>query len=109
MSRLSKRILSIYITVFFLIFIGLLNIVSADIQALSCTILDVKGQTIETSCQKFFLGEEVKITDNSGRPLMIFEIPLPSDADIKYDCKSKKDCSRIVEIQLHHTIKVLPE
>ena len=108
MYRFFKKCIVYLITVGIIQF-GLLGISLADNQESVCTLLKIEGPSISTSCKQFIFAEEVIITDSSGRPLMISEVPLPSDADIEYLCESKKDCNRIIQIRLHRRIKALPE
>ena len=75
----------------------------------TCTITDIKGQVVTTSCRQFTLSEEMKITDISGRPVLLYQLPLPCSATIEYTCVSDKNCTSIVSIMLLQKIKVVPE
>jgi hypothetical protein len=75
----------------------------------TCTITKIEGQVITTSCKDFTTGEEMKIVDFTGRPLFIYELPLPCLTEIKYTCISKKNCASIISITVLHKIKVVPE
>jgi hypothetical protein len=75
----------------------------------TCTITEIKGQVVTTSCRQFTLSEEMKITDISGRPVLLYQIPLPCTATIEYTCVSDKSCTSIVSIMLLQKIKVVPE
>ncbi len=75
----------------------------------TCTITKIEGQVITTSCKKFTAGEEIKITDFTDRPILIYELPLPCLAEIEYTCVSKKNCASIISITILQRIKVVPE
>ncbi len=74
-----------------------------------CTIQSIEGPLVKTSCRMFTLGEEVKISDATGRLIQISEIPLPSDALIIYQCISKENCASIKTIKLDIKMKVTPK
>lgn len=74
-----------------------------------CTINHINGEVVKTSCRLFSLGEEVKITDISGRLIQIYEIPLPCEAKLVYQCISKKNCASIKSIKILKKIKEIPK
>jgi hypothetical protein len=74
-----------------------------------CTIKEIDGPIIKTSCKVFSFGEEVKITDITGRSIMIREIPLPCEARIVYQCLSKTNCALIKSIEVLQRIKDIPK
>lgn len=75
----------------------------------TCTITKIEGPVITTSCKDFTAGEEMKITDFTGRPILIYDLPLPCLTEIKYTCVSEKNCNSIISITVLHRIKVVPE
>ncbi len=75
----------------------------------TCTITKIEGQVITTSCKIFTAGEQMKIADLTGRPILIYELPLPCLAKIEYTCVSKKNCASIISITVLQRIKVVPE
>ena len=75
----------------------------------TCTITDIKGQIITTSCKPFTFSEEMKITDITGRPIFINDLPLPCSATIEYTCSSNKNCTSIIAIMVLQKIEVMPE
>lgn len=85
------------------------DIVIGSIHEERCTIKSIEGPIVQTSCKIFTFGEEVKITDISGRSIPISEIPLPSDASIVYQCISKENCASIKTIIIQKKIKVIPK
>jgi hypothetical protein len=74
-----------------------------------CTIKEIDGPIIKTSCKVFSFGEEVKITDITGRSILIYEIPLPCEARVVYQCLSKTDCTSIKSIEVLQKIKDIPK
>ncbi|MDA3791962.1 MAG: hypothetical protein PF503_26125 [Desulfobacula sp.] len=75
----------------------------------TCTITKIEGPVITTSCKDFTAGEEMKIKDFTGRPILIYELPLPCLTEIEYTCFSEKNCASIISITLLQRIKVVPE
>lgn len=74
-----------------------------------CTIKEIDGPIIKTSCKVFNFGEEVKITDITGRAILIHEIPMPCEARIVYQCLSKTNCALIKSIEVLQRIKDIPK
>ncbi len=75
----------------------------------TCTITDIKGQIITTSCKEFTFSEEMKITDITDRPVLIKDLPLPCSAAIEYTCTSNIICNSVIAIMVLQKIKVRPE
>ena len=74
-----------------------------------CTIKEIDGPIIKTSCKVFSFGEEVKITDITGRSILIYEIPLPCEARLIYQCLSKVNCASIKSIEVLQRIQDIPK
>lgn len=102
-----------YLLLFVLLFMNVSSALAAEtigeIYKVTCTINKIDGPVVETSCKPFVLGEDITITDAVGREIFIYEIPLPSSAEIAYQCISKENCATIVSIELLQKIAVVPE
>lgn len=87
---------------------GSLESVGSDYKR-KCDITKIDGPVVTTSCKSFTVGEEMEITDISGRSLLFNELPIPCSAEIKYTCVSNENCASITSIMVLQQIKVVPE
>lgn len=74
-----------------------------------CTINEILGPIVHTSCQDFNFGEQINIADINGRKILPWQIPIPCEAEIEYICISKKNCATIQAITIQKSIEKQPE
>lgn len=80
-----------------------------DEQEITCTLTSIQGPVVSTSCKQFTMGEQVKITDITGRSIELSELPLPCSAEITHVCFSKQNCNIIKSILVLQTIREMPK
>lgn len=80
-----------------------------EIKTQRCTINEIAGPIVHTSCQDFNFGEQIHITDINGRKILPWQIPIPCEAQIEYICLSKKNCATIQAITIQKSIEKQPE
>ncbi|MBI9088278.1 MAG: hypothetical protein JEZ12_03590 [Desulfobacterium sp.] len=66
--------------------------------------MSINGAAIHTTCREYTMGEELKLTDIKGTPLLISDIPLPCKAVIESKCLSG-NCSLAVSITVDLEVK----
>jgi hypothetical protein len=85
------------------------NNVIGSVHEERCTLTRIDGPVVKTSNKVFTLGEEIRITDITGRSILIYQIPLPCEARLVYQCISNEECSSIKSIEVLQKIKDIPK
>ena len=85
------------------------NEVIGSVHEERCTLTRIDGPIVKTSNKVFTLGEEIKIADITGRSIPIYQIPLPCEARVVYQCISKENCSSIKSIEVLQKIMDIPK
>lgn len=100
-----------------LILFGFLPAFSADLEEIiteTCVLESIIGGRLITSCdeessQEFLIGEEIKITDITGRPIKIWQLPMNSDIEITHKCLTEDICAYAIKVVLQRRIIPQPE